>query len=314
MAGILEGRTVLVTGATGFVGSAVARTLLAEDCTVVALVRSKARGTDLVAAGARAVVGDMMEPPTYDHLVAEVDAVVHAAQLRPCGRVSAGTVRKMRHANTVMTGALAESCRAAGKRFVYTGGCFVYGDHGSNWINESTPLAPSPLGEADAAELPRLRKLHRQGLDVVVLSPGFVYGPGGNFKAAFYDQARKGRLRCIGAGENYWSCIHVDDLAAAYVAALAHAEPGDEYNIVDDSPLPLSSFVDQIAAMMGGKRKADLPRWVASLAVGGPAIASLTTSYRVDNGKAQDRLGWAPVCSTVAEGLPPTLTVLERDA
>jgi nucleoside-diphosphate-sugar epimerase len=314
MAGILDKRTVLVTGATGFVGSAVARTLLAEGCTVIGLVRSKAKGAELSAAGARTVVGDMLEPSTYEHLVADADAIVHAAQLRACGRVSAGQVRRMKHANSVMTGALAESCRAAGKRFVYTGGCFVYGDHGSNWISESTPLAPSPLGEADAIELARLRELHQKGLDVVVLSPGFVYGPGGNFKAAFYDQARKGRLRCIGAGDNYWSCVHVDDLAAAYAAALAHAEPGEEYNIVDDSPLSLSSFVDQIAAMMGGKRRANLPRWVAALAVGAPAIASLTTSYRVDNGKAQDRLGWAPVCSTVAEGLPPTLTVLERDA
>ena len=311
MARILEGRTILLTGATGFVGSAVTRTLLAEGGTVVALVRSQAKAASL-GTGVRAVVGDMLEPRTYTQLAAEADAVVHAAQIRSSGRISSGTIRKIKHANHVMTTALAEACKEAGKRFVYTGGCFVYGDHGSNWINESTPLNPLPLGEADAEELTRLRDLHRQGLDVVTLSPGFVYGPGGNFKAGFYDQARKGQLRCIGSGDNYWSCVHVDDLAAAYAAALVHAEPGDEYNIVDDSPLPLSSFVDQIAAMMGGKRKGDLPRWLASLVLGGPAVTSLTAAYRVDNSKAQDRLGWAPACSTVSEGLPPTLTVLER--
>jgi 2-alkyl-3-oxoalkanoate reductase len=311
MAGMLEGRRVLITGATGFVGSAVAKALIAEGSKVTALVRSRARAAELVP-GACVAVGDMLEPQSYSHLVDEADTVVHTAQVRAGGRVSAATVRKMKHANHVMTTTLAEACKPAGTRFVYTGGCFVYGDHGSSWINESTPLAPSPLGEGDAAEMTRLRALHHQGLDVVSLSPGFVYGPGGNFKTGFYNQGRKGQLRCIGAGDNYWSCIHVDDLAAAYVAAIAHAEPGDEYNIVDDSPLSLSSFVDQVAATMGGKRRGDLPRWVAALALGGPAIASLTTSYRVDNSKAQDRLGWEPVNSTVAEGLPPTMTVLER--
>src|SRR5881227_3912876 len=151
MAGILEGRRVMITGATGFVGSAVAKALMAEGSKVTALVRSRARAAELVP-GACVAIGDMLEPQTYGHLVGEADTVVHTAQLRAGGRVSAATVRKMKHANHVMTTTLAEACKSAGTRFVYTGGCFVYGDHGSSWINESTPLAPSPLGEGDAAE------------------------------------------------------------------------------------------------------------------------------------------------------------------
>jgi nucleoside-diphosphate-sugar epimerase len=50
-----------------------------------------------------------------------------------------------------------------------------------------------------------------QGLDVVRLNPGFVYGHGGLLRSAFVEQARKGRLRCIGNGSNWWSCVHVDD-------------------------------------------------------------------------------------------------------
>jgi nucleoside-diphosphate-sugar epimerase len=57
-----------------------------------------------------------------------------------------------------------------------------------------------------------------QGLDVVRLNPGFVYGPGALLRSAFVEQARKGRLRCIGNGSNRWSCVHVDDQGRAYAA------------------------------------------------------------------------------------------------
>jgi nucleoside-diphosphate-sugar epimerase len=64
-----------------------------------------------------------------------------------------------------------------------------------------------------------------QGLDVVRLNPGFVYGPGALLRSAFVEQARKGRLRCIGNGPNRWSCVHVDDQGRAYAAPLTGAGP-----------------------------------------------------------------------------------------
>ncbi|MFF5260949.1 NAD-dependent epimerase/dehydratase family protein [Actinomadura viridis] len=306
------GRTVLVTGATGFVGSAVTCALLDAGHDVVGLVRSPGRARGLVVAGARVAVGDMRDPESYLPLVDDADAVVHAAQLTPAGRVTASKVRRLNAANTLMTGALARRCLRDGKRFVYTGGCFVYGDHGADWIDESTPLSPSPMGEGDAAEIRKLRELHESGLDSVVISPGFVYGPGSTFKDVFYESARRGRLRCPGPGTNYWSCVHVEDLAAAYALALTGAPAGAEYAVVDDEPLTLRSMLDRLAAAMGGTRVGKAPPPAVRLLAGRPAAASLLTSYRVRNAKARRELGWAPRYATVDEGLPPTLDALRE--
>ena len=140
---------MLVTGATGFVGSAVVRALQAAGHEVTALVRAPALATQSAATGNRMLTEDMLQPQSSAPAVATADAVVHAVQLV-------------------------------------------------------------------AIELPARHE--RKGLDVVRLSPGFVYGSG-PVRLRFVDQARAGRLRCLGRGVKGWSCVHVDNLAVAYLAA-----------------------------------------------------------------------------------------------
>jgi dihydroflavonol-4-reductase len=305
---------ILVTGATGFVGGAVTRALLAAGREVTALVRDTSRAEGLAEAGAGLHTGDMLRPETYVPLVDGVDAVVHAAQLRAGGRMSKAALARMHEADRVMSDALAQACLKAGNRLLYAAGTFVYGDHGAEWIDESTPHTPAPLGAGHADGAARLRALTARGLDSVVLYAGFVYGPGGNFKAAFYDQGRAGRLRHPGDGRNHWSCVHLSDLAAGYLAALDRAPAGSGYNLVDDEPLPLAEFTRAIAREMGVSRVSRVPGFAASLALGRPVAASLMTSYRVSNRRARADLGWAPAHPTVAEGLPGTLEALAAGA
>ncbi|MFD9304935.1 NAD-dependent epimerase/dehydratase family protein [Streptomyces sp. NPDC060048] len=300
---------VLVTGATGFVGGAVTRALLAAGREVTALVRdpASAAAADLAAAGARLHSGDMLRPGSYTGLVEHSDAVVHAAQPRVTGRLTASRLAGLRTADRVMTSALAEACARHGSRLLYTGGAYVYGDHGSRWIDENTPHAPAPLGVGHAAGAAMLRSLGGRGLDAVTLYAGFVYGPGGNFKTAFLDQVRSGRLRYIGDGRAYWSCVHVEDLAAGYLAALDRAPAGGSYNLVDDEPLRIAQFTARIAFATGVRKVSGVPRPLAALAFGGAVATSLTTSYRVSNRRARTELGWSLAHPTVADGLPAVL-------
>ena len=298
-------------GATGFVGSAVVRALLADGHEVTGLVRDPERARALEAAGARLTAGDMLEPSSYVPLVEGVDAVVHAAQYATTGRLTTAKVRDLGYADGVMTAALADACRRGGKRLVYTSGCFDYGDHGFEWITEDTPYAPSPLGVGHVAQVTALRTMHAlSGLDVVVVAPGFVYGPGGLFRTAFYDQARAGRLRVVGPGSNWWSCVHVDDLARAYAVALRLAPPGATDNVVDDAPLTLRRLVDQLTDALGRKRVGTLPVALAGLLLGRPLVESLVTSFRIRNDRARNELGWAPAYPAFADGLAPTLAAL----
>ncbi|HEU5157997.1 MAG TPA: NAD-dependent epimerase/dehydratase family protein [Streptosporangiaceae bacterium] len=306
--------SVLVTGATGFVGGAVVRALVAAGHQVTALVRSPERAR-LLPAGVRPVIGEMSRPETYRDAAAAADVVVHAAQVRVEGRVTRGRLARLAAANDTMTTELARVCKEHGRRLVYTSGCFGYGDRAADWITEDTPLRPTPLGLEHATQVARLRSMHaEEGLDVVILHLGFVYGPGGTFKNVFYDQARRGRLRCIGDGANYWSLVHVDDAASAYVAAVERAPAGAEYNVVDDEPLTLRAFVDELTLALGKRRPGNVPRALASLAVGAPAIASLTSSYRVSNNRIRAQLGWRPRHQKVSSGLPAVVTQLRRPA
>ena len=294
---------VLVTGATGFVGRAVAHTLLAEGHDVLAFVRTPSKAQDLEQAGATLAVGDMLTPKTYEPLVQNVEAVVHTAQYGTSGKLTRKKLEQVKAADKTMTQALAQKCLKEGKRFIYTSGCFNYGDHGDAWITEATPETPSPLGEGHAELSRYLLGLHDRGLEVVILAPGFVYGPGGLFKTAFYDTLQKGQLRVFGKGENYWSSVHVEDLAQAYVKATTGDVSGEVINIVDDTPLKLRELVDAFTTAADKPKVGTIPPWLLGFLIGNPLVTSLTTSFRVKNDKAKRLLSWTPNYASFKEGI-----------
>ncbi len=305
---------VLVTGATGFVGSATAEALLNAGHTVTGLVRNPAKAEPLQDAGMRVAVGEMLEPSTYTSLVGEVDAVVQAAQLGVSGRMTQRKVAQINHADEVMTSALAEACLEHDKHLIYTNGCFGYGDHSDEWITEETPLDPSPMGLGHAAMVRYLADLHtRKNLKVIILTAGFVYGPGGLFKSAFYDTLTKNQLRVFGAGENFWSTVHVDDLAQSFLGALSSSAYGENFNVVDDEPIRLRELVDALTEATGHKHVGSIPPWLIALMIGGPVVASLTTSFRVSNEKAKTVLGWEPRYPSFRSGVGDVVAELRRE-
>ena len=302
---------VLVTGATGFVGGGIVRALLADGHEVHGLVRDPGAAAVLQRDGVILHAGDMREPATYVPLVGQVDSVVQAAQLSTAGRVTRARAAKVFAAEHTMTTALADACLHQGRRLLYTGGCFDWGDHGDEWITEDTALSPSPMGEGHAREALLLRRMHtEQGLDVVRLNPGFVYGPGGLLRSAFVDQARKRRLRCIGNGPNWWSCVHVDDLGRAYGVALTGARPGAYYAVADLHPLRLRDLTDIVTDAMKLPRVGSGPAWLVGLFIGRPLVASLVTSFRVDATRMGEELGWRPEHPSFRESGPAAVHAL----
>jgi nucleoside-diphosphate-sugar epimerase len=303
---------VFVTGATGFVGKAVVKALRQRDHEVIGLVRDASKGKALEQLGATLVSGDMLQPASYVDVVPTVDAVIHTAQYGIQGRFTRKKFPQIDQADALMTRTLAQACLAHDKKLLYTSGIFNYGDHGDAWITEQTPLQPSPLGEAHTRMVRELLPLYQeQHLRVILLSPCFVYGPGGLFKQSFYDTFQKGQLRVFGKGQNYWSIIHVDDLAAAYALAVESEAYGETYIIADYQPLRLADLVNTFTDAMGKKRVGSMAPWLLKLIIGGPLVDSLITSFRASNAKAKRELGWQPHYSTFKDGLPETLKALE---
>ena len=245
---------LFVTAGTGFVGAAIVRKLRERGHEVTTLVRDSGKARRLLGDDVRLIVGDMREPDTYVAEAGRNAVTIHCAQLTVPGRFTSRAKHRINAADRIMTEALAEVCRTNGTTLLYTSGCFNYGDCGESWITEATPANPSPLGEGHQAMVDYLMKQHRRnGLRVVVLTAGFVYGPGGLFKSAFYDTLQKGQLRVFGKGSNYWSPVHVDDLALAYALAAEGDFAGETFNVVDDAPLTLRSLVDELTAGAGKK-------------------------------------------------------------
>jgi nucleoside-diphosphate-sugar epimerase len=304
---------VFVTGATGFVGQAVVKALRRRDHEVVGLVREARKGKALEQLGVTLAVGDMLKPATYEGIVQTVDVVINTAQYGIQGRFTGKKLKQIEQADALMTRTLSRACLEYDKKLIYTSGCFNYGDHGDEWITEQTPLHPSPLGKGHTQMVKVLLPLFQdRHLRVIIIAPGFVYGSGGLFKQSFYDTLQKGQLRIFGTGKNYWSPIHVDDLAAVYALAAESEAYGETYNAVDDQPLPLRDLVNTFTDALGKKRVGSMAPWLLKLIIGGPLVDSLVTSFRISNEKAKRELGWQPRYSTFKEGLPEVLKALER--
>jgi nucleoside-diphosphate-sugar epimerase len=97
----------------------------------------------------------------------------------------------------------------------------------------------------------------------------------------------------VGGGTGVWSFIHIEDAAAAAVAALEHGPPG-LYNIVDDEPAPVHEWLPALAAALDAKPPLRVPRWVGRLAAGEAATVMMTESRGASNEKAKRVLEWHP--------------------
>src|SRR5207249_1936240 len=105
------------------------------------------------------------------------------------------------------------------------------------------------------------------------------------------EQVRKRLFPVVGDGRGMWPFIHVEDAAAATVAALDRGAPGI-YNVVDDDPARFSDWVSSFAEVVGAKRPWRVPKLVARLAAGPRAVYYATRLQPASNEKAKRELGW----------------------
>jgi nucleoside-diphosphate-sugar epimerase len=137
------------------------------------------------------------------------------------------------------------------------------------------------------------------GVQGIVLRYGNFYGPGASDQ--LLELIRKRRFPLVGDGAGVWSWIHVDDAAAAAVAALERGEPG-VYNITDDEPAAASEWLPYLAEAIGAKPPMRFPRWVARLMAGEVAARWMTEGRGSSNSKAKHELDWAPEWSSWRQG------------
>lgn len=294
---------VFVAGASGALGRPLLRQLVAAGHEVTGTTRSEERAEAIREAGARASIVDALDGAALRDAVAaaEPEAVVHALTALPdridWKRDPLGPTNRLRDEGTRN---LIEASRAAGaRRLLAESVAFFYAPTGG-WVKtEEDPLwtaAPEPFASAAAA----LAALERQvaeaeGIEGLSMRYGWFYGPGTMFAAegSQAEDVRRRRLPVVGKGQGTFSFVHVEDAAAATVAALDRGAPGP-YNVCDDEPAPMREWVPAYAAALGAKRPRRVPVWLAKL-IAGRAVAGNAVGLRgAANAKAKQELAWRP--------------------
>lgn len=262
---------VFLTGATGYIGTAVATALRERGHDVAALVRPESDSHRLRDAGAVIVAGDMASLPSLGDTLAASDVFVHAAQ-----------------SNTPADAELipnAIAAFAAQKGFlIYTSGVWVLGNT-VGVADESTPVNPLPLVGWRAG-------VEQQVLAAggAVLRPGCVYGGKQSLLAGWFEAAaKKEPLRIVGDGENRWSFVNLHDLADLYVRAVERRVAG-VYHGSDDTHATLNACAEAVAP--NGTIE-HVPADVARQSMG-IFVDALTVDQHVDSTKTRQTLGWIP--------------------
>jgi nucleoside-diphosphate-sugar epimerase len=316
---------VLVTGASGFVGSKLARRLCEEaEVEVRVLVRPSSQRDALKGLPVDVVEGAFERAETLAAAVKGVDVVYHVgAQMLKEG------VSKARYleVNAVGTKNLVAACQAAGglQRFVYLSSAGVYGLVRESPVREDRPAQPtSAYRESKWRAEEVLREAGRQsGFPFVILRVPGVYGPGATSGLDLIRVLRKGGFRTIGTGENRDHLAYITDLVdALLLAGTAAGVEGEAFNIGEAKAVTVNQLTGEICKQLGvAGPVGNLPAapyyaitWLAEkyYALTGmelprvPVYAVFLADKELDISKARRLLGYEPKVE-LAEGIRRTL-------
>ena len=177
----------------------------------------------------------------------------------------------------------------------------VYGDHGGDWVDETSPAKPSQPRSIDrlAAERAWQATGIEAGAAVDIFRLPGIYGPG----RSAIDQVRAGTARRIAKPGQVFSRIHVDDIAATVLAAMAHRSAGAIYNVADDLPAPNSDVIAYACELLALPVPSLIPWDQAAPTMSAMARSFYAENRRVRNDRIKQELGVTLRHPTYREGL-----------
>jgi 2-alkyl-3-oxoalkanoate reductase len=314
---------IFLAGATGAIGKRLLPMLVSAGHTVTATTQHPDKMRSIHSAGAIPMLVNALDKEEVLAAVekAHPEIIIHQLTAIPVNL-------NLRHFDegfsltnqlrTEGTDYLLAAARAVGtRRFIaqsYAGWYARTGD----WIkSEDDPLISSGISDGrktlDATIHVETAVLTEKAIEGFVLRYGSFYGPGTSLApgAWFFEGIRRRRVPIVGEGSGHWSFIHIDDAAAATLAAINASAPG-LYNITDDEPAPVSVWLPYLAEVLGAKTPRHAPKWLARFAVGEYGVAVMTKLRGASNRKAKSLLPWALKWPTWRQGFKNGLENLGR--
>jgi nucleoside-diphosphate-sugar epimerase len=288
---------VFVTGATGYIGSAVAAAFARAGHEVYGLARSKEKGTRLAAAEVTPVPGTLQDPASYVATADACQVLIHCA-------VEYSARQWELHERTIDTLLTSARSTRAPRALLVTSGVWVYGNTGAAAADESASLLPPLLVAPRPSSDQRVLDANGGPLRTLVIRPGCVYGGSAGMTGPWFESAvKEGTARVVGDGSNRWAMVHIADLADLYVKAAESAHGGEVFNATDRSRFTVleCAHAASLAAGAGGK-VVNAPAEEAKKTMGAPYVECLLLDQHVDSSKAVRLLGWQPRHGGFADG------------
>jgi dihydroflavonol-4-reductase len=294
---------VLVTGASGFIGTTLVRRLTSDGHEVICLIRDEKKRAKLNY-NVDFIIADITDRERLLECMndIDVDALFHLAAINPLEKDK----KLQKRVNIDGMRNLIDGCMKNNVRlFIYAQGTGVYGDTKGEWIDESTPKNPDTDFAKTRYEAEQmLWKANKEnGLPVTVAVLGDVYGDSGWFADIIINKIRDGSFKIPGSGDYYRSFVHVDDVVNAFTLIAAKNAKDSTYIITDDEPVTFAEFVYYVADRMGFKRPGKVPAFLAKAVLGSDMIKLLTRSIKARNTKAKNELGLQLRYPTYKEGV-----------
>lgn len=284
---------VFLTGATGYVGSAIHDALIRAGHQVVAMVRDPEKVKRLNERGTTALLGEIGLPKTYIDAVGDCDAAIHAAfESSPRG------IAKDREAIDRLVTALKAGAGDVPKKFIYTSGVWILGR--TSWpVDEDAKVNPAPHVAWRPAHEQAVLDASQNGLKTIVVRPGLLYGGSRGIVSDLLKDALNGLVRVIGNGKNYWPCVYDRDVADLYVRLVQAPDASGIYHANDEADECVNDIVEAIAGHLAQTPDIrHVPLHEAKKKLGTFAEA-LAMDQRVRSPRAR-ALGWAPTLRSVS--------------
>jgi len=296
---------IFLTGATGYVGSAVLDALMRAGHDVTALVRSNEKATRIAARGAHPVIGDLAEPDSFQGAADAHDGYVHTAFDSTPGR---GPEVDRIAIDTLVTAARRPRTAGAAPvaRFViYTSALWVLG-RAPDPVDELAPANPIALAAWRPAHEEVVLEAAGERLRTVVVRPGTVYGGGLGAVSDLFRTAANGLVRVVGDGSNRWPLVYDRDLADLYARLVAREDAGGVFHANDEGDERVNDIVTAIAPHMPVRPDVrHLPLEAARPRMG--LYADALALDQVVRGPRARGIGWVPGLRSVAGNVPRLL-------
>ncbi|MEX2426501.1 MAG: NAD(P)-dependent oxidoreductase [Thermomicrobiaceae bacterium] len=306
---------ILIAGSTGVLGNRLVKSLSTNGHEVLGLTRDK-RGDNLVRRnGGTPVRTDLFSPDSITSHVESLDSIIHAATAIPKKQRPSSKDWEVNDRIRVRgVESLVEVARRTGaQHLIFQSIVWVARPDDQSPFDEKDPVNPDDVTRSAAdAERIAIDAGEEHRFTTTILRGGWFYGPDAWHTQSFGEALQRRMLPVVGDGKAYWSIIHVDDAAAAFVAAIEH-RPEGVFHIVDNQPVQVGAFFHYFAGRLGARPPFRVPVWLARIAAGSYAAGFATTSTIANADRFKRATGWEPQYPDYQAGLDQVVSTWESE-